>query len=144
MNLAARKLLLSNLLTYLLYLYYHQTSYMSRTSVDNKIVNHSDVVPAAPTGDAPTTFNFRLNLASMDWAKTTARRDDKHLSVRNRFTYIRGLTVCNVSDETCYQNLHYQWFSWPCFVPSANHLHGAWWSAIRYIFSNDSCFVGLV
>ena len=36
----------------------HQTSNISRTSVGNKIVDHSVVVGAAPTGDALTTSSF--------------------------------------------------------------------------------------
>ena len=47
----------------------------------NKIVDHSDIVGASPVGAAPTTSSFSMErLASMDWAKTTARRDEKHLS----------------------------------------------------------------
>ena len=37
---------------------YRQTSNISNTLVDNEIVDHSDVVGAAPTGDAPTTSSF--------------------------------------------------------------------------------------
>ena len=51
-----------------------------RTLVGNKIVDHSDVVGASPVGAAPTTSSFSTeHLASMDWAKTTAWRDEKHL-----------------------------------------------------------------
>ena len=35
---------------------YRQTFNISRTSVCNKIVDHSDVVGASPVGAAPTTF----------------------------------------------------------------------------------------
>ena len=41
-----------------LHYYYHQTSSISHTSVGNKIVDHSDVVGAAPVGAAPTTSSF--------------------------------------------------------------------------------------
>ena len=34
---------------------YCQTSNISRSLVDNKIVNHADVVGASPVGAAPTT-----------------------------------------------------------------------------------------
>ena len=45
-----------------------------------KIVDHSDVVVASPLGATPTTSSLSTqHLASMDWAKTTARRDEKHL-----------------------------------------------------------------
>ena len=47
----------------------------------NKIVDHSDVVAASPVGAAPTTSSFSTeHLDSVDCAKTTARRDKKHLS----------------------------------------------------------------
>ena len=51
-----------------------QTSNISHTIVGNKIVDHSDVVGAVPTGTAPTTSSFSTkHLASIVWAKTTAR-----------------------------------------------------------------------
>ena len=37
---------------------YHQVSNISRTPVDNKIVDHSNVVGASPVGAAPTTSSF--------------------------------------------------------------------------------------
>ena len=59
----------------------HHTSDIRRTLVGNTIVDHSDVVGASPVGAAPTTSSFSSkHLASMDWAKTTARRDEKKLS----------------------------------------------------------------
>ena len=49
--------------------------------ISNKIVDHSDEVGASPVGAAPTTSSFPTqHLTSMDWAKTTAKRDEKHLS----------------------------------------------------------------
>ena len=57
---------------------YRKTSNISRT-LDDKIVDNSDVVGASPFGAAPTTSSFStLHLASMDWAKTIVRRDEKH------------------------------------------------------------------
>ena len=43
-----------------MYIYwkYRQVSNISRTLVDNKIVDHSDVVRASPVGAAPTTSSF--------------------------------------------------------------------------------------
>ena len=38
--------------------YYSKTSNIRRTSVGNKIVDHSDVVGASPVGAAPTTSSF--------------------------------------------------------------------------------------
>ena len=64
------------------YITYRQTSDISRTLVGNKFDHHSDVVGASPVGPAPNTFSFSTqHLTSMDWAKATARRDDKQLSV---------------------------------------------------------------
>ena len=61
---------------------YRQVSYIRRTLLANKIVDHSDVVAASPVGAAPTTSSFTTkHLASLDWAKTTARRDKKQLSL---------------------------------------------------------------
>ena len=37
---------------------YRQVSNISRTLVDNKIVDRSDVVGASPVGAAPTTSSF--------------------------------------------------------------------------------------
>ena len=37
---------------------YCQTSSISRTLVDNKIVHHSDVVGASPVGASPTPSSF--------------------------------------------------------------------------------------
>ena len=57
-----------------------ETSNISRTLIANKIVGHSDVVGASSVGAAPTTSSFSTeHLASMDWAITTARRNEKHL-----------------------------------------------------------------
>ena len=60
---------------------YSQISNISHTLVGNKIVDHSDVVGASPIGTAPATSSISTkNLASMGWAKTTARQDKTHLS----------------------------------------------------------------
>ena len=37
---------------------YRHTSNISRTLVDNKVVDHSDVAGASPVGAAPTTSSF--------------------------------------------------------------------------------------
>ena len=52
---------------------YCATSNLSRTIAGNKIIDHWDVVGASPVGAAPTLY-----LASMVWAKATARREEKH------------------------------------------------------------------
>ena len=60
---------------------YRKTSDISRTLVGNKIIDNSDVIGASPVGAAPTTSSFSTkHLASMDWAKTTARWYKKHLN----------------------------------------------------------------
>ena len=61
---------------------YCKTSNISHTLVGNKFVDHSDVVGASPVGAAQTTSSFSTKrLASMDWAKITARWDEKHSSL---------------------------------------------------------------
>ena len=61
---------------------YRQNSNIGRIFVGNKIADLSDVVEASPVGAVPTTSSFSTqHLASMDWAKTTARRDEKQLSI---------------------------------------------------------------
>ena len=61
---------------------YCQTSNISRNVVRNKIVDHSDVVEASSVGATPTVSSFSTqHMVSMDWAYTTARRDETHLSL---------------------------------------------------------------
>ena len=56
-------------------------SYIRPTLTGNEIVDHSDVVGESPLGAAPTTSSFSTqHLASVDCTKTTARRDEKHLT----------------------------------------------------------------
>ena len=65
---------------------YRQTSNISHILIDKELVDRSDVVGSSPVVAAPATSSFfTLHLASMDWAKTTAGRDDNHLSVGLRF-----------------------------------------------------------
>ena len=59
---------------------YTLISYISHTLVGNKIIDYLDVVGASPVGAAPTSSSFPTCMASMDWAKTMARRDEKHLA----------------------------------------------------------------
>ena len=44
---------------------YHQISNIRCTSVGDKIVDHSDVVEAAPTGDAPTTSEWSTQISNI-------------------------------------------------------------------------------
>ena len=56
--------------------YYPQTFDIELTLVGNGIVDHSYVVKGSPVGAAPTSSSFSTeHLASIDCAKTTARRD---------------------------------------------------------------------
>ena len=51
---------------------YIQTSDISLTLVGNEIIDHPDVI-----GAAPTTSSFSTkHLVSVDWAKTTAWQDE--------------------------------------------------------------------
>ena len=60
---------------------YCQISNLSCTLVGNKFIVHSDVVGASPVGALPAASTFSTyHVASVDWAKTTARRDEKQLS----------------------------------------------------------------
>ena len=60
---------------------YRQVSNIRRTLIGNKIVDNSDVVGAPPVGAAATTSSLLTkHLASADWAQTTARLDENHLS----------------------------------------------------------------
>ena len=60
---------------------YRETSNNRRILVGNNIVHHLDVVGASPVDSAPTTSSFSTwRMASMDWAKKTAGRDERHLS----------------------------------------------------------------
>ena len=61
----------------MLYSDYRQVSNIRHILVGNKIADHSDVVGAAPTTSSFSTSHP----APLDWAKTTARRDEKHLSL---------------------------------------------------------------
>ena len=57
---------------------YRQTSNMSRNLIHNKLVDHADVVGASSVG--ATSSPSTKHLASVYWAKTTAKRDENHLS----------------------------------------------------------------
>ena len=57
-GLADRQIEINTIVAAILCCHYRQTSNISITLVGNKIVDHSDVVRAAPTGDAPTTSSF--------------------------------------------------------------------------------------
>ena len=55
------------------------TSNITNTLVDNELVNHSDVVGASAFSTASTTSSFSTeHQGSMDLAKTTATRGEKH------------------------------------------------------------------
>ena len=56
---------------------HRQTSDIRQNQVNFEIVDHSAAVGAPTVGAAPTTSSFSTQqLASMDWAKTSARRGE--------------------------------------------------------------------
>ena len=68
--------------------------------MNNRSVDHLDVVGVSPVGVAPTISSFSNWLASRDWVKTIAGQDGKHLNcgiwcllVRDVWRQIRKLTV---------------------------------------------------
>ena len=54
---------------------YRKIYNISRTLVGNKIVDHTNVVEAAPTG-----LFLTQHMASMDWANITTGWNEKHFS----------------------------------------------------------------
>ena len=63
---------------------FRQTSNISHTLLGKQLLinDHSDVVGASPVGAAPTTSSFSTqHLASIYCTKTTAKQDEKHLSL---------------------------------------------------------------
>ena len=94
----------------------HQTSNISHTLPGNKIVDHSDVVGASPVGAAPTSSSFSTHMASMDWAKTTASRKEKHLSFRTWCALYQRFDSIYKSDFHCQ-------LSYPMSLPSPPPTH---------------------
>ena len=98
---------------------YRQTFKIRRSLVGNKLVDHSDAVGASPFGAAPTTSWFLAqHLASMDWAKATAKRDEKHWSfLVFGAIYTRGFTIgCIIVRRAGLMRLQ-QDFEWWWSVP---------------------------
>ena len=57
---------------------YRKVTNIRRSLLGNKLGDHSDVVGASAVGAAPITYSFSTkHMASMDWTKTTARRDEE-------------------------------------------------------------------
>ena len=80
---------------------------ISRTLVGNKTVEHSDAEGASPVGAASTTSSFSTQqLASMDWAKTTTKLDEKKVFGFG-VTYIRGLAVASLKTWHSISRLRY-------------------------------------
>ena len=68
--------------SYGVHLEYCKISNIRHTSAGNKLVDHSDVAGTLLVGTAPITSSFSTHhLAPVDWAKTTAGRNKKHLSL---------------------------------------------------------------
>ena len=100
---------------------YRQTSNISHTLAGNKTVDHTDVVGALPVGAAPTTSSFSTkHLVSMDWAETTARRNENHLILEiSRYYEITLNNITNSRDVS--EQTALIWF----LVPS---VHACWHS----------------
>ena len=86
---------------------YSETSNISCTLVGNKMGDHIDAVGAPPVGAAPITSSRLHAWLLRDWAKTTARLDEKHLSlgdfvhlVLTVWRYIWNVPVI-IIDEYC-------------------------------------------
>ena len=91
--------------------YYRQTSNTSHTVVDNKITDHTDVIGTSPVGAAPSISSFSTqHLNSVDWGKTTVRRDEKKSSFGLVWPYIRYLMV--VPQYTWDPNLDFAMFGY--------------------------------
>ena len=74
--------------------HYRKVSNMRHTLVGNKIVDHWDVLGAAPIGAARTTSSFSTeHVASMDWAKITANETRNVYVWALGALYIRELRV---------------------------------------------------
>ena len=85
----------TNTLVAALFVRYRQVSNIRCTLVGNKIVDHSDVVGAAPVGAAPTTSSFSTSTSGFKGFGKDSRK-----MVRESFkcldlvqTYIRDLTI---------------------------------------------------
>ena len=73
---------------------YRQTFNIIPILLGNKSVDHPVVVGASPVGTSAITSAFSTqHQASMEWAKTSARRDEKKIGFGFGAPYIRGLTV---------------------------------------------------
>ena len=64
---------------------------VKRTFVGNKIVDNSDVAGAPATSSFSTQY-----LVSMDFAKASARRDERRLSSEIWCACTKGLAVVNI------------------------------------------------
>ena len=76
--------------------YYRQTSSIRHTLVGTTIIDHSDVVGAAPVGAAPTQLHLHSELNIwLQWILQRHLQDEKRYILALEFdvTYIKGLTV---------------------------------------------------
>ena len=96
---------------------YRKTTNISHSLVGNKIVDHSDVVSTTPVGPALATCSFSTNhLASISWAKTSPRRDEKHFSLwiwlvdgsGQDYDNLFGIYLCPMCDTAIF--LKFPWF----------------------------------
>ena len=84
----------------------------------NKLVDHWDVVGASHVGTAPAPSSSPTkHLSSMDWAKTTARRDEKHAGFSIGASYTRCILYiysnwcnCPINSNTQRRHRQYDWY----------------------------------
>ena len=79
------------------WLHNRQSSNISRIFVRNKSVDHSDVVGASRCSNY--IFIILQHLASMDWTKTTARRDEKQLSFGIWCVWYSAMVLCKITSD---------------------------------------------
>ena len=70
----------------------------------------------------------------MDWAKTTARWDDKHLSFGIWCAYIIGLTVCFMIADIM---LYATWCDMLLVALNVDLLHGAYYNSFKFVDDQD-------
>ena len=93
--------------TVYLMIYTRQTSNIRRTLVGNIIIDHSDVVGAAPTGDAPTTSEWStINPNFKQYSSNIANyHSNKYLRlIWHRDWYL--ISTSDFNDKSNYQMVH--------------------------------------
>ena len=119
---------------------YCQTSNIRCTLVGNKIVDHADVVGASPVGSAPTTSSFSSeHMASMDWAKTTARLDEKTFGFGDLVCLILEVWWYSAAGSACLWNKTVNWhlINSNSLVPTNAHILSLPLKSLQIIYVQD-------